>query len=883
MHRLICFCYFLVWFQAFTSSEQTSNVTGNRTTNPRALKPDPTVKGERPPSESTNSKFPFSIECPAKKSCKGRCTLNREFHKPKEDLENCFCDPWCDSVFHDCCSDYDEQCNASFMKENSPKNELDDLWTCTKINKYKLPIWTIGKCKPTWKNEKIAKKCTTPNDSEISTLIPVIDENNVTFQNRYCAICNEINIFEPWNFTVKCSAEPPSRYTEAESWQFTDYFCQKEFLKREFPTRGRRYCYNVIKTCKKKSTDRYKKNCAERPVGLVAKQNGYKNYKNSDCFSCNFGYKAISNCGPSLQGSAGKISNPRPYSAIFSISTKNSFTSYSRCPTAQIYNARLGRCNELFEGNIMQKSQQLLQKFAVVLKYDANKSRMCTSARDMEMRFGYVFERLLKVSLIDLNLEFGDLGIHKQNDSSFIVTFQLLGLKQDIGNSKGVPLEYSKIEKLIFHASFTNGMGNGICRYFLTKRVAREMTCVQNVTFIAANISTEFPNGTLRVSLNQTTHTYYNKGEFLQYNETFLAICKDVKPSNCSYYDVVQNSSDFILFPNRSIYSHVANSVFNYGEYSIIETKIWLCLNNDHVWRANRIHVPLTSIHTTILSYVTLVSLTISVLSLCTVMIVYSLNKSLRNLPGKNLMLLCGTLALAQTLWLIERNMSTLSALCTTATIASHFAFLSSFCTSGSIALHSYLTFRRVANGKLYDASNTREFLWYCAYGTGLPALWVSICWTLDTYQVISLRNETSDTCWLGNSEGLRIAFLYPAALQLFVNITLLMETLRHIQKCSKASQQLQKKNGATKQRHVGIYLRMSTLMGLSWLFGAFVAIFPRVVAFEYLFAFGNGFQGLYIALAFLLTKNVKKIMTKRLTHSTGRSHASPTSEKTKE
>ena len=72
--------------------------------------------------------------------------------------------------------------------------------------------------------------------------------------------------------------------------------------------------------------------------------------------------------------------------------------------------------------------------------------------------------------------------------------------------------------------------------------------------------------------------------------------------------------------------------------------------------------------------------------------------------------------------------------------------------------------------------------------------------------------------------------------------------------------------------RHVGIYLRMSTLMGLSWLFGVFLVIFPNLVVFDYLFVLGNGLQGLYIALAFLFTKNVTKIVITRLTANTTQS-----------
>ena len=795
--------------------------------------------------------------------------MNREFQIPGEKKVACFCDPSCDSVFHDCCFDYNTHCNASSMKEKSFKNELDGLWKCSKVDDNSRSIWTIGKCNPTWKDNKIATKCATPNRREVSTQIPVVDSNNVTYRNRYCAICNQVRSYEPWNFEIQCDAEPASHYTEEESWQFTDYFCKSQFLRLSISRRGIRYCYDVIQTCQNTS-DQHRRNCAERPTGLVAEIQIQKNYKNFDCFLCGSEDQGFPGCGPLLPRfwEAHKI---RPYSAIFTSSTDNSFTSYSRCPATQIYDARSRVCSQLFEKDVEKYSQHQVKIFAVVLKYEASENQTCTIVRGMELRFNYVFDKLLKISLIEENLEFSNLEVYKQNNSIFVVTFQLMGLKEDLQESHEVVLDYSKIEKLHYHASFRKDKNHGICQYFLTERVTRKMICVQNATLVMTNTSKLLPNGTLQVSSN-LIQSNYKKGEFLKYNETLWAVCKNVKPSNCSYFNVLQNATDFIRFPNRSIYSHVTKSVFDYGEYSIIDSKVWTCLNNDQVRKINRIQARSTSVHITILSYVTLVSMVVSIQSLCALIIVYSLNKSLRNLPGKNLMFLCGTLAVAQTLWLIEGNINTGSAWCTVVTIACHLAFLCSFCSSGSIAFHSFLTFRRLAEGKLYNVNNTREFPWYCAYSTGLPSCWVSLCWILDKYQVISLKNETSNSCWLGNFKGFTIAFLYPAAVQLFVNITLLLVTLRQIRKCNKSSDELQKKNGATNERHAGIYLRMSTLMGLSWLLGIFVVVFPGVVVFEYLFAFGNGFQGLYITLAFLLTRNVKKIMLKRLTKSTTRS-----------
>ena len=737
----------------------------------------------------------------------------------------------------------------------------------------------IAQCNPAWKDDEIAKRCTNPDKHLISTQIPVIAENNVTFLNRYCAICNGIAAFKPWDFKVKCNAQPPSDYTEAESWQFTDDFCPIEFLHLNVSMRGIRYCYDVIHECIDPFTTgrKHERNCEECPTGLVTEWKScdrkveFKNYRNLDCFLCNNNPKVLSANGPCLERTKrSKIVVPRPYSAIFTSSTTNTFTSYTRCPTAQIYNSRSKKCEKLSNGQTTKKvANELLQRLAVVLKYDA--ARHPRSKWNIAKRFRDVFEKLLKISLVEFSYEVSDLHVHKQNDSGFLATFQLLRLKQHLENSES--FDYSKIQKLIFHARTREDKSHGLCEYSLTEQVSREMFCAENASFVLANASTLLPNKTLLVFPNRTN---YSQGEFLKYNDSHIVVCKRFKPSNCSFFNVIQNESDFIVFSNRSIYSHVTQSFFDYGQYSIVDSKLWVCLTKEQVLKSNRMERPVPpeqSVHKTVLSYLTVVSLSISVLSSAAVIVVYSMNKSLRNVPGKNLVLLCGTLALAQTLWLLEASISPTSVLCTVATIAGHFAFMSTFHTSGSISIHSFLTFRRIARGKLRDpGGNTREFLACCVYSFGVPAIWVSVCWILDTYGVVSLKNEPAKTCWLQSSEGLKIAFLYPATLQLFLNILLLAVTLQHIRKCTKAGQKLQKRNGTVNTRHVGIYLRMSTLMGMSWLFGVFLLIFPNLVVFDYLFVLGNGLQGLYIALAFLFTKNVKKIVITRLTASTTQS-----------
>ena len=105
-----------------------------------------------------------------------------------------------------------------------PKSDLDTRWECAKTYGVSDEIWMVGSCSPNWAKDEVSKKCTNYEDFPgISVLIPVIG-NNVTFRNRYCALCNNVDGFTPCKYDVDCDVIPPGDYTELESVAFMDSF-----------------------------------------------------------------------------------------------------------------------------------------------------------------------------------------------------------------------------------------------------------------------------------------------------------------------------------------------------------------------------------------------------------------------------------------------------------------------------------------------------------------------------------------------------------------------------------------------------------------------------------------------------------------------------------
>ena len=124
---------------------------------------------------------------------------------------------------------------------------------------------------------------------------------------------------------------------------------------------------------------------------------------------------------------------------------------------------------------------------------------------------------------------------------------------------------------------------------------------------------------------------------------------------------------------------------FEFGQYSIVDDVAWLCLSEKIILKEDESKSK--KFHTLTLTYSSLFCLTISIVSLIVLLCIYSITASLRNLPGKNPMLLCCVLALAQFLWLLQGQTSKLHKMCIIFSHLLHFLFLASFSSATSIAL----------------------------------------------------------------------------------------------------------------------------------------------------------------------------------------------------
>lgn len=644
---------------------------------------------------------------------------------------------------------------------------------------------------------------------------------------------------------------------------------------------GLRYCYKIQNSCKDTADNSTTaRGCRDGNTALVSFMN--ETYKNFYCLKCNHRYSfgfipAQVSCGPH-----------NPPDTRFNFATMFRFpvslhTDTARCSPGFFYDNTARICRKLLTiSELNLNDSSFLTSYAIRLHYTRNQKLKCfgynvynkNPTKDNKTvilgkllsEFNEAFLRIIELNLRNTNWTLSNIAIHVDDTNYTTVTFQILAIKSERNETELFsPVKDLQLGQINFFYNRYNA--SSLCSYSLSIETSRKMKCLDtnqsNVAITMDKVSI-FDNGTL---YHQASGEKFNQGEYMLFkrrNQTRLATCAKSVPTNCKY--ILKSDSNWKLFSNRSIYSNVTNTWFEFGEYSIIDGVVWLCLTDELSPKSGGKEQSKT-VHETILRYSSLFCLSISILSLIVLLFIYAITPALRNLPGKNLMLLCCVLALAQFLWLLQERASELHKLCVILSTLLHFMFLATFSCATSIASLSFFTFRAIANGKLGRSNEGKAFLRCALFSLGFPCVWITLFFLLDYYRVFLLDyGSVKGHCWLGNIDALYVSFFAPVFTLLCINLALLLATVKMIRKCSKSSQKLAE-SGSVKsvtKSHVWIYIRMASLMGFTWLLGVFQLVFPRVLVFEYLFVFVNGFQGFYIALAFLCTDNVKKILSKR-------------------
>ena len=239
-------------------------------------------------------------------------------------------------------------------------------------------------------------------------------------------------------------------------------------------------------------------------------------------------------------------------------------------------------------------------------------------------------------------------------------------------------------------------------------------------------------------------------------------------------------------------------------------------------------------------------------LSLLGTILIY-VKTSLHKLPGKCLLCLSLSLLVAQSMLLVAPIAEENFAWCKAASFLMHYSFMTSFTWMNVMAFDIYFSFTQ--QFRKASARGMKWFVKYSLYAWLSPLAIVVAAFFIDEFSAWEYRPKYADPiCWITDSTGLLIFFLAPLALILLANFVFFVLSLKNI------CMSYRTKTEDVKQRKPGqifIYLKLSVIMGLTWVFG-FLGNIVNDDIFWTLFAISNGLQGLFIFLGFALSPLIR-------------------------
>lgn len=384
---------------------------------------------------------------------------------------------------------------------------------------------------------------------------------------------------------------------------------------------------------------------------------------------------------------------------------------------------------------------------------------------------------------------------------------------------------------------------------------------------------------------------------------------------NCTKINLDLNNGTYISMENGSLYLQEYEKVLHFDEYLVINQNdsvihlaicsTWLqsaasdassndqsSLSGENVWSLELFVRKLQS-------SLTVIGLTVSVICLLLHLMAFSILPEMRNLSGKNLSSLAIYLLVGYTcfltrqlapIWLYDSPIT-----CKVLAITMYYTFISSFIWSAILSFDVWRSLNLASTElRLNTGSQNVRFTIYT-----IVSLFISLTVTLivvtkslspSTLPMLPSVSFNPPVCWFSSSASLISYFIIPVTLILicnccfFASISLLLTSAAKVTNATfSKSKPLKKSSTSTSstasatassssathsiQNDSKLYLKLSILMGLTWILGLIGTLLPNAFIWL-LFILLNTTQGLFIFCSFTLTEKVKRGLNERFTKS---------------
>ena len=428
--------------------------------------------------------------------------------------------------------------------------------------------------------------------------------------------------------------------------------------------------------------------------------------------------------------------------------------------------------------------------------------------------------------------------------------------------------------------------------YFILNGLTNDVTSAWNALTYVHNMSTNFGTNLKTlvelVSFNisyfndqyiveePSTHFEYNKDKLIKLEQrepgntsndcTNKTIVFTNKLLKCPFIQLklaelsVSIANRYLFFPDSNI------TALSWLEYKHANDSIFLCLSDYKRVYAQLPEMTIRKIETpTFLTEISLKNLTsllcvcLSIVCLLITTVIMIVTPDFHTQAGLNTLVLCFCLLLAQSVYQFGVGQTYLSSwLCSMIGALSHFSWLCVMFAMNVCSLDMFLIFRKLKLTR-FD-SPCRKVLQRVVFVLAFSLFFLMV------NVVVSLAKSKGDDmgyggaiCYISSGSMQIVTFIAPSVLIILINITLFMSVVFKISKNS-----IQTAGLNQERNYFGIYARLSTLTGFTWIVGFLVLLIQNVVL-EYLFILLNASQGLFIMIAFVFNRRLLNQCWERL------------------
>ena len=253
-----------------------------------------------------------------------------------------------------------------------------------------------------------------------------------------------------------------------------------------------------------------------------------------------------------------------------------------------------------------------------------------------------------------------------------------------------------------------------------------------------------------------------------------------------------------------------------------------------------------------------LVCVCLSMTCLLITIAIISTFSELHSQPGINNIMLCTCLLLTQAFYQFGAGQSSLKSwACALIGGICHFLWLSVLFSMNACCIQMFRIFTsRTKLKSRFELKLTLKYLTYII-GSSLCFVIVNLGVSLGTSNGMA-SGYGGNLCYITSPMMHLYTFVIPFALAIIVNLGLFGFVILKINQSRIASRELH-----GERSYFGAYVRLSTLTGLTWIFG-YLYVFLKDETLEYLFIICNASQGVFIMVAFIVNRRVFNLVRKR-------------------